>query len=205
MSLSMGTRLFVPEVPWRAAEPDARAIERSRAEPEAFVAIFERHFEAIHRYLHRRLGRDLADELASETFTEAFRRRGSFDARFESALPWLYGIAANLVRRYRRTEVRRLRAYAKSGVDAFVDLDEPGVVARADADRRRADLAAALGALGACDRETLTLVAFAELTYEEAGRALGVPSGTVASRMNRIRRELGSRLPEDRLSQEGSP
>jgi RNA polymerase sigma-70 factor (ECF subfamily) len=114
----MGTRSPAPESPLDTAEElDAAAIRRSGVEPQAFVAIFDRHFDAIRRYLHRRLGHDLADELASETFVQEYRRRGSYDPRADSPLPWLYGIAANLVRRHRRTEVRRLRAYARTGVD----------------------------------------------------------------------------------------
>ena len=160
------------------------------------MTVFERHFDAIHRFLHRRLGRDLADELAAETFAAEYRRRRSFVPSRESALPWLYGIAANLVRRHRRTEVRRLRAYARTGVDETVELDETGTVERVDAARIGPALADALASLSPDDRETLTLVVLAELTYEEAGGALGVPPGTVASRMNRIRRQLVSRLPE---------
>ena len=196
----MGTRSPAPEV--RSApsavgrEPDAVAIERSQADPEAFVAVFDRHYDAIHRYLHRRLGRDLADELASETFTQAYRRRASYRPHAESALPWLYGIAANLVRRHRRTEVRRLRAYARTGADPAVDLDETRVLDRVDADRVGAALAGELASLSAEDRETLSLVAFADLTYEEVGQALGVPRGTVASRMNRVRRLLSFPLSE---------
>ncbi len=194
----MGTRSPAPETDRPAlAESDASAIQRSSSQPDAFVVLFDRHFDAIHRYVQRRLGRDLADELASETFTQAFRRRESYDARTTSALPWLYGIAANLVRRHRRTEVRRLRAYAKSGRDTAVDLDEERVVDRVDADRRGAVLARELAALSADDRDTLTLFAFGDLTYDEVAQALSVPIGTVASRMSRVRRRLSSRLPED--------
>jgi RNA polymerase sigma-70 factor, ECF subfamily len=205
MRLSMGTRSLAPQTRSVVEESDARAIERSCSEPEAFVVVFERHFDAVHRYVHRRLGRDLADELASETFARAYHRRASYEARFDNALPWLYGIAANIVRRHRRTEVRRLRAYARSGVDQSVDLDEASVVERADAIRHGAAIAAELGSLSADDRETLTLVAFADLTYEEVGQALGIPAGTVASRMNRLRGQLSSRLSEDRPPREEEP
>lgn len=203
----MGTRPRVAEAPAAvppAGQSDASAIGRSQGEPEAFVVVFERHFDTVHRYVHRRLGRDLADELAAEVFTQAFRRRSTFDGRAESALPWLYGIAANLVRRHRRTEVRRLRAYAKAGFDAWAELDESSVAARADAGRQGAALARELGLLGVDDRETLTLVAFTDLTYEEVGEALGVPTGTVASRMNRLRRQLSSRLPDHADPEEAS-
>jgi RNA polymerase sigma factor (sigma-70 family) len=115
----------------------------------------------------------------------------------DSALPWLYGIAANLVRRHRRTEVRRLKAYARTGVDESVELDEPGVAERLDAGALGASLASALASLTADERETVSLVVFAELTYEEVGQALGIPTGTVASRMNRIRARLAAHLPEE--------
>lgn len=186
------------------AGSDALAIRSSVDDPELFVAVFDRHFDAVHRYLHRRLGRDFADELSAEVFAVALRRRSGFDPKAESALPWLYGIAANLVRRHRRTEVRRLRAYARTGIDDCIELDEVRLAERADARRLGPTLAAALASLGVEDRETLSLVVFADLTYEEVGRALGVPAGTVASRMSRIRRRLSSRLAESPSVQEAS-
>lgn len=182
-----------------AARPDseADAILRSRSEPDAFVEVFDRHFGVIHRYLHRRVGRDLADELASETFLHAYRRRSTFEPRSDGVLPWLYGIAANLVRRHRRTEVRRLKAYAKTGVDEAVELDETRVAERLDAGALGATLAAALASLNTDDRDTVSLVVFAELTYDEVGQALGIPTGTVASRMNRIRARISAHLPKE--------
>lgn len=102
---------------------DADCLARSLEEPKAFEPIFDRHFSAVHRYLHRRAGRDLADELAAETFAVAFERRASCRSS-GSALPWLYGIATNLLRRRRRTERRRLRAYGRSGVDRWVTYEE---------------------------------------------------------------------------------
>jgi len=173
MKEQMNTRSPAPEVAdvvVAAPDSDADAIRRSQTAPDTFVEVFDRHFTAIHRYLHRRVGRDLADELASETFLQAYRRRSTFEPRSDGALPWLYG-AANLVRRHRRTEVRRLEAYARTGVDESVELDEPRVAERLDAGRLGAPLAAALASLTADDRETVSLVVFAELTYDEVGQA----------------------------------
>jgi len=79
--------------------------------------VFERHHAVVHRYLARRLGVDLADELAAEVFAVAFAKRRRYDASFDDARPWLFGIATRLVRRHARREVRELRAYARSGVD----------------------------------------------------------------------------------------
>jgi RNA polymerase sigma-70 factor (ECF subfamily) len=96
-------------------ETDALAISRSLSDPESFELVFDRHFAIIHRYLRRRVGDELAEELAAETFLQAFSARRRFVAGGrDSALPWLYGIAANLLRMNQRAEERRLRAYARA-------------------------------------------------------------------------------------------
>lgn len=126
----MGARPAVDDaVASQPSADDAALLVRSRTDPDAFVELFDRHFDAVHRYLHRRVGRDLADELAAETFVRAFARRAAFEPRGESALPWLNGVATNVLRRHRRTEERRLRAYARSAHDDAVGLDEDAVAA----------------------------------------------------------------------------
>lgn len=84
----------------------AELMVRSHLEPRLFATIFDRHFVTIHRHLARRMGAGLADDLAGEVFRVAFERRASFDPRRDSARPWLYGIATNLVHGERRTELR---------------------------------------------------------------------------------------------------
>ncbi len=92
---------------------DAAAIAAARDDPQAFTAVFDRHFVAIHRYLASRVGAALADELAAEVFERAFDARRKYDTSYEDARPWLYAIATNLVHRARRAERRRLAAYAR--------------------------------------------------------------------------------------------
>jgi RNA polymerase sigma factor (sigma-70 family) len=178
---------------------DAEAIRRSLTDPASFAAVFDRHFLAVHRYLHRRGGRDLADELAGETFRVAFEARARWSQTTPDARPWLLGIATNLLRRHRRTEQRRLRALSRTGVDKWTMPDETALAERADARRARAALAAALAALSAEERDVLLLVALGDLAYDDVAQALGIPAGTVASRMNRARRVLASTLrqPEE--------
>jgi RNA polymerase sigma-70 factor, ECF subfamily len=167
--------------------PDADCLARSLTEPNAFEPIFDRHFVSIHRYLHRRAGRDLADELAAETFALAFERRASCRAQ-DSVLPWLYGIATNLLRRRRRTEVRRLRAYSRSAVDASVAYDDGDEAAtRADRASAGAGLARALAAMRPRERDALLLYALADLSYDEIALALDVPIGTVRTWLHRAR------------------
>lgn len=169
---------------------DAQIISMSNADPDRFGEIFDRHFAAVHRYVNRRIGRELADDLASETFSVAFRSRERFDPEREDAGPWLYGIAANLLRDHHRSERRRLLAYAKTGVDPTLDGGFDAVDARLDAGVEGPAVARALARLAAGDRETLLLYAWADLTYREIAEALAIPIGTVRSRLSRARRQV---------------
>src|ERR1700712_3708408 len=104
---------------------DGERIASSLVTPADFGAIFERHFDAIHRYGARRLGSGVADDLAATVFAEAFASRATFLPDVDNARPWLYGITTNLVRRHRRREQAAWRAYARHGVDPFGIDDRP--------------------------------------------------------------------------------
>jgi RNA polymerase sigma factor (sigma-70 family) len=160
----------------------------------SFDAAFEEEFASLHRYLARRVGGSAADELAAETFAVAFRSWNRLDPA-RPVRPWLYGIAANLMRHHWRKERRMLRAYARSGVDP-VFADEDAAVERADADARQRELATALAELRKDEREILLLRAWAELTDSEIADALGLPIGTVKSRLSRARDQLRNQLGE---------
>ena len=168
----------------RRQEPDmtdAEAIARSLRHPSAFEVVFERHFTAVFRYLRRRVGA-AADDLTAETFTRAFAGRAGFDLARPDARPWLFGIATNVLRAHHRD------AYVPVAVaerDVVIDADD-----RLDAASALARHAALLRALTVEQREVLLLVAVAELTYEETAEALGVPVGTVRSRLSRARAAL---------------
>jgi RNA polymerase sigma factor (sigma-70 family) len=173
---------------------DASVIARSLRDSEAFATIFERHFDEIHRYLRRRHPGE-ADELAAEVFVVAFDARSRYRAQGDSARPWLYGIASNLLRKRRRQEQRALRAHARSGGRRRVAEDDfADAVDRADAQRRSQTVAAAVSRLGAEDRDTLLLYALSDLSYEEVAFALEVPVGTVRSRLSRARRRASEHL-----------
>lgn len=168
---------------------DGEIIVASLKSPARFGEIFERHYNAIRSYLGRRLDAALADELASETFVIAFRRRGDYEPARRSAAPWLYGIATNLLRSHRRAERRRVLAYAR--VPPEVEPDHSAdAAARADAGVRAGEMAQALADLDAGDRDVILLHALAELSYQEIADAIGIPIGTVRSRLHRARRQL---------------
>jgi len=176
---------------------DAEYLARSLIDPSAFAFIYERHFDRLHRYLHRRVGRDLADELAAETFAVAFARRKTCRSR-ESVLPWLYGIATNLLRRHRRAEGRQLRAYSRSGVDRWIAYDAGA--ASPDGSRLDARLAGALAAMRPRERDALLLYALADFSYDEIAVALNVPLGTVRTWLYRARETAQDELTRDDMS-----
>jgi RNA polymerase sigma factor (sigma-70 family) len=183
-----------PVPAWRELATDAASIERSWTEPERFAEVFDRHYAEIHAYVSRRLGSSLADDLASETFLIAFDRRGRYDVAHPSARSWLYGIASNLISRHRRAEMRRYRALARADAVHAVDGLVEGVAARLDAEALRGRLAAALVEMSERDREVLLLVAWAQLSCEEAAQAAGIPAGTARSRLHRARRQTRAAL-----------
>jgi len=183
-----------PEV-MRASRPDdAEVIARSRHEPELFAVLFHRHAPPIQRYVARRIGPDAAEDVLAETFLVAFDRRNRYDETRPDARPWLYGIATNLIGRHRRAEVRQLTAFGRTGVDPVVAAFTESAEARLGADAVKQRLAAALGRLRPVYRDALLLVVWGDLSYEEAAGALGVPVGTVRSRISRARRALRSAL-----------
>jgi RNA polymerase sigma-70 factor (ECF subfamily) len=167
--------------------------ERGRDPHPSFDDVYRSEFAAVHRYLRRRVGRDAADDVSAATFAAAYAGWDRFDAA-RPIRPWLYGIATNLLRRHHRDEERKLRAYARTGVDPVRSEDEDEVVRRLDANARQRALAAALADLRADDREVLLLHAWAELRDEEIAAALALPPGTVKSRLHRTRQRLRNQL-----------
>ncbi|MEV5312352.1 sigma-70 family RNA polymerase sigma factor [Streptomyces sp. NPDC052610] len=176
---------------------DAEIVGRSLAEPELFALLYDRYAADIHRYVQRRLGAGAADDITAETFLIAFRTRSRYDTGRSHARPWLYGIAANLIGKQRRAEVRALRALARTGHDPVAESWSERADDRMTAQTAHAPLAGALAALSAGDRHVLLLVAWADLTYPEVAEALGIPVGTVRSRLNRARRKVRTALGAD--------
>jgi RNA polymerase sigma-70 factor (ECF subfamily) len=175
-------------------EADARVIEQSWTQPERFAAIFERYFGQIHQYLAGRVGGKTADDLAAEVFVVAFAQRQRYDLARGCARPWLYGIATNLIGTHWRQEQRRYRALARTDAQQVSPSDEDLVTDRVSASAVGPALAAALAALEAGDRDVLLLVALADLGNGEVAQALGIPYGTVGSRLNRARKRLREAL-----------
>jgi RNA polymerase sigma factor (sigma-70 family) len=178
-------------------ETDAEVIGRSRHEPEAFALLYDRHAAALYRYVARRLGDGAADDVVAECFLAAFGRRDRYDLARSDARPWLYGIAANVIGKHRRAEVRLLRALARTGADPVAECHADRVDSQVAAAAVHRRLAAVLAELPAGDREVLALIAWADLSYAEVAQALAIPVGTVRSRLSRARRKTRAALAED--------
>jgi RNA polymerase sigma-70 factor (ECF subfamily) len=159
----------------------------------SFAEVYRSEFAAVHRYIRRRVGRDAADDVSAATFAAAYADWGRFDPA-RPIRPWLYGIATNLLRRHHRDEERKLRAYARTGVDPVSSVDESEVVRRLDANAQQRALAVALADLRPEEREVLLLHAWAELSDVEIATALSLPPGTVKSRLHRTRERLRNQL-----------
>ena len=171
---------------------DAELIAISVEDPAAFEGIFDRHFEAIRRYLGRRVGSDAGDELAAQTFELAFARRGSFDAAFSSAAPWLFGIAGNLIRHHQRSE--RIHRTALERLERPSGLGDVMDAEAADALRSMRVVREVLRELPETDRDAFLLVALADRAYAEVAEILDIPVGTVRSKTHRVRALLRERL-----------
>ncbi len=177
-----------------AVRDDATVIEQSWRDPERFAELFDRHAPHIHRYVARRLGPRAAADVVAETFLTAFGKRRGYDRARRDARPWLYGIATNLVGQHRRDELRRLRIQQALPADPADAGPADRVAARVTAEAVRHLLADALAGLSAGDRDVLVLVAWEQLSYQEVAVALGIPAGTVRSRLNRARTKVRAAL-----------
>jgi RNA polymerase sigma factor (sigma-70 family) len=171
--------------------PDADVITASIEEPARFGTIFDRHAAVLRRYLVRRIGPADAESILGDVFRIAFEKRATYDATRASARPWLYGITTRELAKHRRGEARRLHAVARLAARRDAATDVADAVSRTvDASVRWPDVAAAVAALPHGERDALVLAVWEGLTYEEVAAALGIPVGTVRSRINRARRRL---------------
>jgi RNA polymerase sigma factor (sigma-70 family) len=175
---------------------DASVIEASLTDPEDFAAIFDRHAPCIQRYLARRVGEQAADDLLADTFLLAFGKRKIYDPRYRDALPWLYGIATNVVRQHRRQEARQLRLSQALTPTAVTPDHSERTAVNLTARALRPVLIGAVARLARPDRDVLLLAAWEQLSYDEIARALGVPVGTVRSRLHRARAKVREALGE---------
>ena len=174
------------------APSDAVLIARSLSEPEAFGALYDRHSGDLLGFFARRLGREPAEGLLGELFRVAFEHRERFDCTRDSARPWLFGIASNLLLKHRRSEARRLRACARLAAESLHGHRSRELPA--ETRTALSGLAEEVVELPEAERDALLLYAWEDLSYDEVSDALDVPIGTVRSRIHRARSRLRERI-----------
>jgi RNA polymerase sigma-70 factor (ECF subfamily) len=170
---------------WSEMDTDAQLIGWAVAgDGEAFAHLIDRHQRSIYAYLARRAGAPDAKDLLADVWVAAFRGRTSFDSRWESARPWLFGIARNSLRTRwgRRNEVSLGKEEAS---EPWPETDD-----RLSAAATVGKLSGAVNALPPVQREVLLLVAWEDLTPAEIAVVLGILPGTVRSHLHRARRSL---------------
>lgn len=162
-----------------------------RGRPEAFGTLFERHARAVYNYAFRRSGDwSLAEEITSTVFLEAWRRRDEVRFTTDSVRPWLLGVATNVLHNRWRSRRRHRAALDRlPRRDAERDFGD-GVTDRLDDQWRVRRILKLVERLSRRHRDVLTLVVWEGLSYQETAVALGVPVGTVRSRLARARGRL---------------
>ena len=165
--------------------------ERARkGDDAAFGTLFDLYGPAIYRYCFRRTAdQALAEDLMSVVFLEAWRRHR--DVSPTKVLSWLYGVATNVLRNQGRA-ARRYRDALRRVPPADRENDfADDLAARLDAELRMREVLALVRTLPEPEHDVLALCIWQGLTSGEAADALGVPEGTVRSRLHRAREHLG--------------
>lgn len=153
--------------------------------------LFEAHGQALFAYAARRLDSVLAEDIVAETFRSAIEGAGRFDPALGNERAWLFGIASNLIRRHWRTEQRRLAALVRAdGYPIGYTDDFEMVDGKVDTRHRMQRLIDRIGQLAPEDRDLLVLIAWEGFSNQDAAAVLGIPAGTVGSRLHRIRAAL---------------
>jgi len=177
-----------------ASDSDLMAMTGS--EPEAFGELLKRHSRSVYAYCARRTGNlDLAEDLTSIVFMEAFRRRRKLQLSNAIALPWLFGVANNVVRNADRSLRRYRSALRRLPIPASGVSSEEGTMERLGAQEAFARALEAISTLTQAEQDVVVLVLWSEFTYADAATALGIPVGTVRSRLASARAKFKESAP----------
>lgn len=184
----LGMRLGVDpsdELLWRSA---------CSGDADAFEVVFRRHCDAVHTQCARRSGSyEAADDLVSKVFLEAWRNRERVRFVEGSLCPWLLVVASNVARNHVRGQARYAAMTRRLPIpgrdDASTELD-----ARLEALTLAPLLADALSRLNRSEQTLVSLCDLSDYSQRDAAEILGIPVGTVKSRLSRAHRKLRAYL-----------
>jgi RNA polymerase sigma factor (sigma-70 family) len=182
----------------RPSERTDAELLRESADGAAFAELYRRHVASVYTWCRRRL-EWAASDLTAETFAQAWLGRRRFrDEREGSALPWLLGIARNVVRESARRDRIETRAREKLGLPLDLAADD----GFADVDERlspRLGLAEAVDGLPDHERQALELRVVDELPYPEVAERLAIRPAAARLRVSRALRRLAAVTPKEEL------
>jgi RNA polymerase sigma-70 factor (ECF subfamily) len=173
----------------RAVDPDAALVAAARAEPQAFVALYDRYFDRVLGYVRLRIRNETAcEDVVSTVFTSALAqlRRFRGDGTFAG---WLFQIARNEV----RNAQRRRNGVSLGEAASF----EPDAEERLLALERAAQLHSLIRQLTPEEQHLIGLRYGAGLAFDEIGAIVGAAPGTVRVRMHRVIEQLRRRYPDE--------
>ncbi|MGW1622426.1 RNA polymerase sigma factor [Streptomyces sp. NPDC002172] len=167
---------------------------------ERFHGVYEDHYSRVLGYATSLVGRQMGEDITSETFTIAWRRVGDIP---HPPLPWLLGVARNLVRELRRRDSLRYMLAAEEAHRISSGRTDTGDIATVVTDRHAA--LQALASLSETDRELLTLIAWHGLSARDAARVLNCTVATLTVRLYRARRRLERALETAQVPETAPP
>lgn len=160
-------------------------------DPDAFGTLFDEHSRLVYNLAFGLTGNwSSAEEVVSLTFLEAWRLRARVEADGESLKPWLMAIAVNVTRNRSRAARRHQAAMARLPLAPVVPDFADELAGRIDDAARLAQVRTALRALKPGEQDVVALCVWSGLDYAAAAQALGIPVGTVRSRLSRARARL---------------
>lgn len=171
-------------------------MEQSPPESQRFRRLYDDNVEVIRRYCYRRIPESEVDDATIEVFTVVWKRLSEAPSG-DGVLPWVYGIAHNVVRNLDRTRRRRARLANKLGT--LRRRDEPSAEIQVI---RRIDDEAVLDAvreLRTADREILMLAAWEGLKPSEIASVLNIDAHAASMRLHRARNRLARRVGAPQL------
>lgn len=169
--------------------PKSLVESAARGERCALREIYEQTCQRVHRLMVRMVGKQDAEDLTQQVYIKAFENLGQFQAssKFET---WLYRLASNEALQHLRRE--RVRKTVPMEVEPAHKIDRT-----ADQQELAVRLSDALSQIDPELRAVISLKEESGLSYQQIAGALGIPEGTVGSRLNRARRELVRLLLKD--------
>jgi RNA polymerase sigma-70 factor (ECF subfamily) len=172
---------------------DRDLVSTAAKDPEAIGQLFKRHSRAVYAYCARGTGDlHLAEDLTSVVFLEAFRRRRKLQLSNTSALPWLLGVANNVTRNAERSRRRYRSALGRVPPVSDLASAEDVAIEHNSAQEALSRAIEALRPLSQAERDVVLLVLWSELSYADAASSLGIPIGTVRSRLASARNKFAA-------------